>query len=58
MERGKGHAIGWALDRLDLGRFAAIVIVDADTIVEPDYAAAICAWSPLRERALQTYDGC
>ena len=33
------------------------MIVDADTIVEPDYAAAICAWSPLRERALQTYDG-
>jgi cellulose synthase/poly-beta-1,6-N-acetylglucosamine synthase-like glycosyltransferase len=56
-ERGKGHAIGWALEQLPLHDVAAVVIVDADTIVEPDYAEAVCAWSPLREKVLQTYDG-
>jgi cellulose synthase/poly-beta-1,6-N-acetylglucosamine synthase-like glycosyltransferase len=55
--RGKGHAIGWALQQLELGDVAAVVIVDADTIVEPDYAAAIAAQGPLEEAALQTYDG-
>jgi cellulose synthase/poly-beta-1,6-N-acetylglucosamine synthase-like glycosyltransferase len=55
--RGKGHAIGWSLQQLELGDVAAVVIVDADTIVEPDYAAAIAAQGPLEDAALQTYDG-
>jgi cellulose synthase/poly-beta-1,6-N-acetylglucosamine synthase-like glycosyltransferase len=56
-ERGKGHAIGWALQRLPLEQYAAVVIVDADTIVEPDYASALMAFAPLEGRAMQTFDG-
>jgi cellulose synthase/poly-beta-1,6-N-acetylglucosamine synthase-like glycosyltransferase len=56
-DRGKGHAIAWALERLPLDRFAAVVIVDADTLVDDDYALHLSAWSPLEDRAIQSYDG-
>lgn len=36
-KRGKGHAIEWALAQLDLDRFDAVVIADADNIVDPDF---------------------
>ncbi len=55
--RGKSHAIEWALARVHLAGHAAVVIVDADTIVEADYAAQIAWHGPLRHKALQTYDG-
>jgi cellulose synthase/poly-beta-1,6-N-acetylglucosamine synthase-like glycosyltransferase len=32
---GKGHALGWALDRLDLDSVDAILIVDADSLAAP-----------------------
>lgn len=55
--RGKGYAIEWALSELPLERYAAVVIVDADTLVDPDYASRLCEHAPLAERALQSYDG-
>jgi cellulose synthase/poly-beta-1,6-N-acetylglucosamine synthase-like glycosyltransferase len=56
-ERGKSAAIGWALRQLDLPAFDAIILIDADTIVEPDYATCLARWAPLRGKALQSYDG-
>jgi cellulose synthase/poly-beta-1,6-N-acetylglucosamine synthase-like glycosyltransferase len=56
-DRGKGHAIAWALSAVPLAGFSAVVIVDADTIVEPDFCRALMNWAPLSDRALQTYDG-
>jgi cellulose synthase/poly-beta-1,6-N-acetylglucosamine synthase-like glycosyltransferase len=56
-ERGKGHAIAWALQQLPLARYAAVVIVDADTLVDDDYALYLASWAPLEEKAIQSYDG-
>jgi cellulose synthase/poly-beta-1,6-N-acetylglucosamine synthase-like glycosyltransferase len=45
--RGKGYALSWALRRLPLSRFDAVVIIDADTIMDRQYLqemnAALCA---------------
>jgi 1,2-diacylglycerol 3-beta-glucosyltransferase len=40
---GKGHALNWLFDRLvtDGQEFDAIAYVDADTVVDPDFLAAI-----------------
>ena len=35
--RGKGYAIRWALERIDLARFDAVVIVDGDSTVDPGF---------------------
>jgi cellulose synthase/poly-beta-1,6-N-acetylglucosamine synthase-like glycosyltransferase len=57
VQRGKGHAIGWALERLPLDRAAAVVVVDADTIVEPGFSRGLMRFAPLEQQALQTFDG-
>ena len=56
-DRGKGHAIAWALKQLPLDRYAAVIIVDADTLVDDDYALQLARWCPLEDRAIQSYDG-
>jgi 1,2-diacylglycerol 3-beta-glucosyltransferase len=35
--KGKGFAIKWALDKVDLGRYDAVVIADADNIFDRDF---------------------
>lgn len=55
--RGKHHAIGWALDRLPLGSHAAVVLIDADTILEPDFARQMARHAPLEGALIQSYDG-
>lgn len=37
LKRGKGFAIEWALKVLDLARFDAVVIADADNIIDPGF---------------------
>lgn len=32
---GKGHALGWALKQIDIDAYHAILIIDADNIVDP-----------------------
>lgn len=54
---GKPRAIAWALNQIDLDLFDACVIVDADTTVDPGFAAALSAWMPLRDSAIQAYYG-
>jgi len=54
-KRGKPYAIDWALSRIDLAAFDAMVIIDADCVVDRSFATAIGAAGPLRGRAAQTY---
>lgn len=54
--RGKPHALAWAMTRLPLAEHDAVVILDADAVVDPDFATAVAAAGPLRECAFQTYN--
>jgi cellulose synthase/poly-beta-1,6-N-acetylglucosamine synthase-like glycosyltransferase len=53
---GKPHAIAWALERVDLDSHDALIIVDADSRVEPSFAAALAARAPLRQKAFQPFN--
>jgi 1,2-diacylglycerol 3-beta-glucosyltransferase len=51
--RGKPWALAWALDQADLAAFDAVVIVDADSLVDPGFARAMAGHAPLAGRAVQ-----
>jgi cellulose synthase/poly-beta-1,6-N-acetylglucosamine synthase-like glycosyltransferase len=55
--RGKPQAIQWAMGRLPLAEYDAVVIIDADTVVVPGFADALAAAGPLRDIAVQGYFG-
>lgn len=50
---GKHHAIGWALSRVEGDRFDAVVIIDADTLVDPGFSRALAATGPLHDALAQ-----
>src|SRR2546426_3600129 len=52
---GKPRAIAWALTLLPLDEFDALIIIDADTIVDAAFGSALAEAGPLRERAFQAY---
>ncbi|MFQ5745728.1 MAG: glycosyltransferase family 2 protein [Gemmatimonadota bacterium] len=52
-DAGKGAAIGWALRHIALQDWDAIVVVDADSIVDPEFGIRLSACGPLRDKALQ-----
>lgn len=54
---GKPHALAWALQHIELAACDAVVIVDADTVVAPDFAAALAAAGPLRRKVIQPFNG-
>jgi 1,2-diacylglycerol 3-beta-glucosyltransferase len=54
---GKPHALAWALTRVTLRDYDGVVIVDADTEVDPDFAAHLASVGPLAHRALQPHNG-
>lgn len=54
--RGKHHAIDWALSQLELDRYDAVVIIDADASVNREYSVALNRWPDIRRRVLHTYD--
>jgi hypothetical protein len=54
--RGKPRAVAWALDRVGVGAFDAVVLVDADAVVAPGYAAALDRRGPLNGKAVECYD--
>jgi cellulose synthase/poly-beta-1,6-N-acetylglucosamine synthase-like glycosyltransferase len=56
-DAGKPRAVGWALSRLSVAEYDAIVIVDADTEVDPDFAACAAAAAPIADKVLQPYNG-
>ena len=51
--RGKPHALDWMISRLDLLRFDAVVIVDGDTKVDPQFLRAMDAHLASGEKAIQ-----
>ncbi len=55
--RGKGQALAWALQAIDLSEVDAIVIVDADTTVGPEYLKIINDRLVTGCRVVQGYDG-
>jgi len=52
---GKPRAIAWALAQLPLETWDAMIIIDADTVVDPDFTAALARRGPLNHRVLQAY---
>jgi 1,2-diacylglycerol 3-beta-glucosyltransferase len=52
---GKPRAIAWALTQLPVDNFDAVIIIDADTIVDPGFGAALAQVAPVSERAFQAY---
>jgi cellulose synthase/poly-beta-1,6-N-acetylglucosamine synthase-like glycosyltransferase len=55
--RGKPWALNWIFNRLDLSAYGGVVIVDADTIVEPRFLREMDARLQRGERAIQGYYG-
>jgi 1,2-diacylglycerol 3-beta-glucosyltransferase len=56
-ERGKPAALAWALDRIGIEEFDAIVVLDADTMVEAEFAKGLAQHAPLSSIAVQAYFG-
>lgn len=54
---GKPDAIAWAIAHLDLDSFDALVIVDADSVVAPDFGREIGRIPDLASTAVQPYNG-
>jgi 1,2-diacylglycerol 3-beta-glucosyltransferase len=55
--RGKGYAIGWALDRIDAQKFDAMAIVDGDSIVAPEFLEHLNLQMDRGDRVIQCYNG-
>ncbi len=51
--RGKPYALDWALSQLDLNRYDAFCILDADTLADPAFLAAMDAELQRGHKALQ-----
>jgi cellulose synthase/poly-beta-1,6-N-acetylglucosamine synthase-like glycosyltransferase len=54
--RGKPQAIAWAIEQVSLRDFDAVTIVDADTVVAPDFASGLAREAPLNQKAVQPYN--
>ncbi|HSL21153.1 MAG TPA: glycosyltransferase family 2 protein [Vicinamibacterales bacterium] len=55
--RGKGHAIRWALERIDVEAFDALAIVDGDSLVPRDFLAQLNLQLERGDRVIQCYNG-
>ena len=55
--RGKGFAIGWLIDSMDLNSTDAIVIVDGDSVVEPSFLSALNMQLERGDKVIQCYNG-
>lgn len=55
--RGKHHAIRWALERIPLREHAAVVLIDADTLLDPNFSRMMARHAPLENALIQSYDG-
>lgn len=53
---GKPHAIAWALERLGFTNYEALVIVDADSLVNREFAASLGRVERLETKVLQAYN--
>lgn len=55
--RGKGQALAWALQTIDLSEIDAVVIVDADTTVDKAFLSVMNDRFVAGARVVQGYDG-
>lgn len=55
VHRGKPRALAWAMTKYALPDYDAVVIIDADTVVDPGFAEALAEAGPLRDTAMQAY---
>jgi cellulose synthase/poly-beta-1,6-N-acetylglucosamine synthase-like glycosyltransferase len=55
VRRGKPPALAWAMTQVRLADYDAVVIIDADTVVDAGFADALAECGPLRDVALQAY---
>jgi 1,2-diacylglycerol 3-beta-glucosyltransferase len=55
--RGKGFAIGWALNRINLLQCDAVVIVDSDSVVNPDFLIQLNLQLERGDRVVQCSNG-
>jgi cellulose synthase/poly-beta-1,6-N-acetylglucosamine synthase-like glycosyltransferase len=55
--RGKPQAIAWALSRLDLRAFDAVVVMDADSVADPGLARELAGTTVWKGVAAQVYCG-
>jgi len=51
--RGKNNALRWGLARIDLEKFDAVAIIDADTTVEPNFLEVLNDYFCAGHRAIQ-----
>lgn len=56
VRRGKPAAIAWALEQVPVNDYDAVVIVDADSMVDPRFAMALAATGSLTDKAVQCYN--
>jgi cellulose synthase/poly-beta-1,6-N-acetylglucosamine synthase-like glycosyltransferase len=55
LRRGKPPALAWAMSQVQLHDYDAVVVIDADTIVDLEFADALARLGRLREIAAQAY---
>ena len=55
--RGKGYAIRHALEQIDIDWFDALVVVDSDSVVEPDLLKQLNLQLERGDRVIQCYNG-
>jgi len=55
--RSKGYAIGWALERMPLHEFDAIVIVDGDSRIAADFLKELNLQMDRGDQVIQCYNG-
>jgi len=57
VQRGKGHAIRYALEQMDLNDFNAVVIVDGDSVVNAGLLHHLNLQMERGDRVIQCYNG-
>lgn len=54
---GKGYALKYALERVEIGRFDAVFIIDADSVVQDELLLELNSMISRGENAIQCYNG-
>jgi hypothetical protein len=54
---GRGHAIRWALERLEPGRFDVLVVIDSGSFVEERFLTELKIQMERGDRVIQRYNG-
>jgi cellulose synthase/poly-beta-1,6-N-acetylglucosamine synthase-like glycosyltransferase len=55
--KGKGYALRYAFERIDTGWFDAVVIVDSDSVVNPEFLRQLNLQMDRGDRVIQCYNG-